>query len=302
MADHQDGMTRRAALALAGAVSLAGGSASGAAFPDAGIAGQTGWVDGADGQRTRYDIYGAGSPTLILVHGWTCDRSYWNEQVRAFSTDYRVVTLDLVGHGDSDKGRTSWSMEGLGDDVARVVQATATGPVVLIGHSMGGPVVIEAARRAARSQVAGVVTIDILTSLDQPKGPKPAPLTPTTFRAEGAKMIRSGMFLPNENPEIADRIALAMTSGSPEIAIALAEALGRYDAKAGLAAIAGIPLTMIDAGNRSVDVAGLRAVHPKVRIFLVDGVGHFVMIDDPKTFDALLLSEVALMTGRIVAL
>jgi pimeloyl-ACP methyl ester carboxylesterase len=93
-----------------------------------------------------------------------------------------------------------------------------------------------------------------------------------------------------------------MTSGSPEVAIALAEALGRYDAKVGLTAIADTPLTMIDAGGRSVEAAGIRTMHPKVRIFLIEGVGHFVMIDDPLTFDALLRSEIGQMTGQIRAL
>ena len=52
-----------------------------------------------DGVRIAYDVTGEGEPTLVFVHGWCCDRSYWQPQVEYLSQQYRVVAIDLAGHG-----------------------------------------------------------------------------------------------------------------------------------------------------------------------------------------------------------
>lgn len=297
------GATRRCVLGVAMLAAAAPSAAARAeAFAEPAVRQTLGWARAGDGQRIRFARSGAsGRLRLVFIHGWTCDKSYWNGQVEAFSTDHDVLTLDLVGHGDSDKDRRTWSMEQLGDDVARAVEVSGSGPAVIVGHSMGGPVAIEAARRLGPT-VKGVVTIDILTTLKPRKPSGSVPLTAETYRTEGEKMIRTGMFQPGTDPRLVDRIATAMTSGAPQVALGLSDALNRYDAKAGLKALGATPLTMIDAGSREVDVAGLREVHPNVRLFLIEHVGHFVMIDDPATFNGLLRTETALMAGLVRAL
>ena len=54
-----------------------------------------------DGTPISYEVHGAGDPTLVFVHGWSCDARYWREQVPYFSKKYRVITVDLAGHGHS---------------------------------------------------------------------------------------------------------------------------------------------------------------------------------------------------------
>lgn len=296
-------LTRRAAMAgvVAGPGVAACRSPKTANFRNPGSVGSTYWATAADGQRIRYETFGTGPITLVLIHGWACDRTYWQKQIAAFSSQFRVLTLDLVGHGESDKCRTVWSIEGLGDDIARVVRAAAARQVVLIGHSMGGPVAIEAARRLGES-VLGVVTVDILQSLAPPNLQDPPPLSVANFRSAGEPIIRKYMFTPHSDPVLVNRISRAMTSGSPQIAIALIDALNVFDGQAALAAIHGLPLTMINAAGQPIDSGALRQAHPKVRIFVVAGVGHFVMIEDPITFNALIASEVGQITGRIKVL
>src|SRR4051812_10526701 len=53
--------------------------------------------------RVVYESRGSGEPALVLVHGWTCERSLWAPQINAFSAKYRVIAIDLPGHGESDK-------------------------------------------------------------------------------------------------------------------------------------------------------------------------------------------------------
>ena len=102
----------------------------------------------------------------MFVHGWSCDRSYWAAQTRHFSSRYRVVAVDLAGHGESGIGRESWTMEAFGGDVAAVIEGLDLRDAVLIGHSMGGDAIVEAAV-PARDVVKGLVWVDVYPSLDE---------------------------------------------------------------------------------------------------------------------------------------
>ena len=116
-----------------------------------------------DGTRIRYAITGDHddfqSPTLLLVHGAGAHRLWWMSVVPTLAQDHRVVTLDLSGHGDSD-----WR-ENYGPSVfAREIVAAAylvEGPVVLVGHSMGGRACVVAAAMTPQ-KICGVVVLDSL--------------------------------------------------------------------------------------------------------------------------------------------
>ena len=90
-----------------------------------------------DGVPIHYDVQGNGATALVFVHGWCCDRHYWDRQVSHFP-HYTVATLDLAGHGESGRDRTRWTMPAFGQDVVAVVEQLGLEQVVLIGHSMGG--------------------------------------------------------------------------------------------------------------------------------------------------------------------
>ena len=112
-----------------------------------------------------YERHGKADRTLVFAHGWSCNRSHWRFQVDALRMDYRVVVLDLAGHGESGSNRTVWSIANFAQDVAAVVDALDASNVVLIGHSLGGPVVLEAALLRPR-QVIGVIGVDATTMFD----------------------------------------------------------------------------------------------------------------------------------------
>ena len=119
-----------------------------------------------DGIEIAFQDWGAGMPALVLVHGWSCDRSYWQGQVEPLSRHYRVITLDLAGHGDSGAGRREWTIAAFGLDVATVVAHLGLREVVLVGHSMGGDVVLEAARQFPE-RVRAIVWVDTYSQLAQ---------------------------------------------------------------------------------------------------------------------------------------
>src|SRR5580700_9616790 len=100
-----------------------------------------------DGLNIHSSVAGTGPKTVILVHGWTCDETTWTEQVPALAKDYRVVTLDLPGHGKSDSPKDGkFSMDLFARAIEAVRAEVNADRVVLVGHSMGTPVVLRYAR------------------------------------------------------------------------------------------------------------------------------------------------------------
>jgi len=106
----------------------------------------------------NYDICGTGEFTVLLVHGWCINQTYWYEQVDAFCQDFRVVTFDLPGFGESGNNRKEWTVENYAKDIDALITQLHLKKVILVGHSMGGNIVLEAALK--NEAVVALVGID----------------------------------------------------------------------------------------------------------------------------------------------
>src|SRR5262245_42567358 len=122
-------------------------------------------VKADDGLNIVCEVRGQGDTALVFLHGWCGDHEYWKNQAEAFTPDYQIVTLDQAGHGESGKDRKEWTTAGLGADVETVVKALGLKRVILVGHSMGGPVALIAAKRLPGA-VAAVIGVDTLQNAE----------------------------------------------------------------------------------------------------------------------------------------
>jgi len=120
---------------------------------------EKGSVLSADQTEISYTLYGDGKTALIFVHCWCCDQGYWREQVDTFSQDYKVVTIDLAGHGKSGTGRDDYTLQAFGMDVASVVKHLELNRIILIGHSLGGGVILAAAHQL-KEQTLALIGVD----------------------------------------------------------------------------------------------------------------------------------------------
>jgi sigma-B regulation protein RsbQ len=114
-----------------------------------------------------YNIYGNGDTTLLFIHGACIDQTYWAAQVPFFENDYKVVTLDLPGHGKSGHNREQYSLANWGSDVVWMMKLLELKNVVLIGHSMGGSIIMHAAVDYPEV-VKGFVSVDFFKNVGQP--------------------------------------------------------------------------------------------------------------------------------------
>jgi pimeloyl-ACP methyl ester carboxylesterase len=248
-------------------------------------------------------ITGKGRPPIVFVHGFGCALSDWHAQVSHLSPRYQTIAVDLRGHGASPGTPEECSIERYGADVAKVMQALARSPAVLVGHSMGCRVVVEAALQAT-GRVAGVVLVD---------GSQFAPATEA--------MLNETFATPNGFPTLIARWFREMfsTKSDPVGATSIIERAGhlpraigervlldavRYDTGRLTVSLGSlrVPLMAIQttysnerlerrsmtAGQTTPYLDMLRARIPSVRIEIIEDTGHFPQIDEPGQTNALL--------------
>jgi pimeloyl-ACP methyl ester carboxylesterase len=242
-----------------------------------------------DGVPISYEVQGSGEPALVFVHGWSCDGTYWSSQLRHFASRYRAVVMDLAGHGESGAGRRGWTISAFGQDVAAVVDRLALDRMVLIGHSMGGDVIVDAALRL-RGRVAGVVWADAYGNLGEPKTAEEVQGFLARFREDFVTATRElvrGMFVPGSDPELVEWVLADMSAAPLEVAVpALEDSYGNEPAVIVALSRLQTPVVAINPDYRPTDVEGLR--RHGVKAVLMPGVGHFEMMEDPERFNRLL--------------
>jgi pimeloyl-ACP methyl ester carboxylesterase len=253
----------------------------------------------ADGARVAFETHGSAGPTLVLIHGWSCNRSYWHAQVGPLSAGAQVITLDLAGHGESDTSRKNWTMEAFGADVAAVIQQAAARDVLLVGHSMGADVALEAAR-LLRGSVRGLVWVDQYSQpsdfmsqavVDQRVAPFRSDFVHTT-----GKFVR-GLFPSDADPELVERVCADMASAPPQIALACLEATWNHSRLVpGLLSELRLPTIAINAPNPGSEPAFMNRLGAEV--LMMPGGGHFPMLERPREFNAYLEEAIALIDRK----
>ncbi len=95
--------------------------------------------------------------TMLMIHGWTETHKYWVEQVKFFSDSYKIVTLDLKGHGLSSKNRRGYSIRRLSKDIYELKRKLDLQNIILVGHSLGGMVALDYYFRRDRGAIKALI-------------------------------------------------------------------------------------------------------------------------------------------------
>jgi pimeloyl-ACP methyl ester carboxylesterase len=250
------------------------------------------YVASRDRVYIHYQVQGKGTPAIVFVHGWSCDLKYWEKQWAPFAEKYTVVSIDLAGHGRSGLNRESWTIPAFGEDVVAVVKKLGLSEIVLVGHSMGGSVILEAAKQIP-DQVLGIVGVDTLQDIEQKWTREQFDQYFAPFQAgfkEATKNFVRSMFVPDSDPVLVERIVDDMSSAPPEVGLASFE--GNFDywqynvAQAFRETKA--PITCINSDMWPSNPEGNKRINPSFKLKIMAGLGHFIMLEDPETFNRLL--------------
>ena len=256
-----------------------------------------------DGTPISYEVFGKGEPTLVFVHGWSCDSRYFRMQVPLFSQKHRVIVLDLAGHGHSGASRQVYSMRSYGEDVRAVVEAEKASRVILIGHSMGGLVIAEAARLQP-GQVIGLVGVDTLNNVEYPLSKKEfetmiAPLK-TDFR-RGSRDFVASMFLPDADPALRDWILADMSSAPSSVALSAMEQMMNLYITGEAAKIfkdISAPVVCVNADLWPVNTEANRKHMRSFDVIVIAQTDHFLMMNRPDAFNPALAKAIGMILDK----
>ena len=237
-----------------------------------------------DGVKLAYEEQGrgAGRP-IVFVHGWTCDHTYFAPQADHFAKTRRVVSVDLRGHGASDKPAGKYPITQFAADVAWMIGKLDLGKPVVVGHSMGGLTALVMA--AEQPQATGAIVM-----VDAPVVP-PAALGPafaqTTqafsqpdWRVAHRAFLQQMLFIPEDDPKRAAKILEQMTTAPDHVTLGCWEGIVTADS-VGAAAKCKVPALYIAAESWLTDAAKLKELCPQVKTGQTVGAGHFHQLEVP---------------------
>ena len=236
-----------------------------------------------NGTKLAFDDRGAGKPALVFIHGWTCDRSFFAPQAEHFARRHRVVSVDLRGHGESDKPPGPYTIATYADDIAHIVEQLALGQTVAVGHSMGGQTVLQLAA-AHPDCVAAIVMVD------------PAPFVfPPELRAAIEAMaadiedgnqqsrrqfILDHLFLPTSDRRLVEAVLAVMLAAPNHVAANAIRGALEFDGRA-VATLCKVPALHL-AGTPPLNPPHLMSDWlPNVVNGWTVGAGHFNQLEVP---------------------
>lgn len=258
------------------------------------------YVESFDGTNIAYEEYGEGETTLFFVHCWMCNQDFWKNQIDIFSKDYHVVTIDLAGHGASGDEREIWSIESLAKDVTAVADELGLDNIILIGHSMGGPVSLFAADMLG-DRVIGVVGVDNFQDIEQVGTEEQVEQFTAPMEADFKNTVHSfvayRMFPAGSDSVLVDKVAAAMSNGHKRAGIDLISELFLNSPKP-LVEKLQVPIVVIYSDHFPIKYDVLKSASADADSIMINGVGHFPHLEKPDDFNTSLKRAVASITGE----
>jgi pimeloyl-ACP methyl ester carboxylesterase len=244
-----------------------------------------------DATKIHYTSEGKGSEALVLVHGWGSNLDFWRAQVPELAKRARVIALDLPGHGKSDKPETTYSMDYFAAAIDAVMKDAKVERAVLVGHSMGTPVIRQYYRKYPQKTLALVIVDGGL----RPFGTKEqreqfmAPMRGPNYKEAGAQMFAA--MSATLSAEDKARVKASFDNTPQQVLVSAMEAMSDEALYATdkinvpvLAILAKSPFWAPDTEQF------FRSLAPDLEYQMWEGVDHFLHMGKPKEFNAAVIA------------
>ena len=252
-----------------------------------------------NGHKVHYQVEGTGSNTIVFIHGWSCDMEFWKYQRPAFTDDYRVILIDLLGHGKSDAPEIDYTMEAFADAVKAVLDHSNTEKAVVAGHSMGFAVAWQFAIKYP-AQTAGLCSVDgfflripddpeefatLKQNIDMIKGGLKMP-----DRQAFLTMFLESMYTEKTTPQIREFIMKKMSATPKHVGDSAMNDLFNLDHWRDLPVL-DVPTLAVYVKNphhTDKDRAFLREKFSNLGYHEIEDYSHFFMLETPDYFNTTL--------------
>ena len=243
--------------------------------------------------RIHYVTAGKGSRTIVFVHCWASNLGFWREQVPALADKARLIFIDLPGHGQSDKPPTAYTMDFFAGAVLAVLCDANVDKAAFIGHSMGGAVIC-CVYRQAPEKVTALVSVDGLLRRPQwtpgQAGEFVAQFGTPDYREHTKQFI--GSFFPVPGTEaLRDQVLSEILATPQYVMVGAMEGMFNPDQPDWDLKKVNVPVLVINARSPMWNAGYESYVHslsPQTDYRMMDGVGHWLMLEKPAEFNATL--------------
>jgi pimeloyl-ACP methyl ester carboxylesterase len=250
-----------------------------------------------NGIRLAFIDEGRGQP-ILFVHGFPLSRAIWQPQIEALAKSFRVIAPDLRGHGESEGPPGVYMMDIFAEDLGALIEERKCGPVVLVGHSMGGYISFAFYRRFPQ-KVRALILVCTRASADSDEGKAGRENLAQRAEREGVAAIVEQM-LPKmlapstaaSRPELVEQVRQMMLATSVNgVTASLRGMAARPDALELLPQIA-VP-TLVIAGSGDVlismqEAKNMAASIPEAKWHEVPNAGHLASLENPSSVTAAL--------------
>jgi pimeloyl-ACP methyl ester carboxylesterase len=245
-----------------------------------------------DGEAGAIAVEELGTRTgvpIVLIHGMAGDAGFWGDVIAALEGSRRLVVPELRGHGRSGTpANADYSIESNAADLLGVLAQLGLDRYVLVGHSFGASVAIEMAARAP-DRVAGLVVVDGAGDFSHIPSAALAGFIAGLASDHEFEATVDGAYdvaLAGARPETERRVRAAMLAAPRPLVRSVYQSLLSYRPTAALDRYKG-PVLLVTAPVNSASFA-LHALRPLLRRESMPGVSHWVMMDEPGRFVAIL--------------
>ena len=244
----------------------------------------------SDGVEIHFNVEGQGTPSIILVHGWSNTKELWDSQVTCLSQKYKVIALDLAGFGESGNNRSYWSMKSFSTDIIAVIEKINLENVILVGFSMGGPVIIEASKKIPE-RISGLVLVDILQDIEEKASQEWVDNSIKKWREIFTDRKRIPELFPAKMDTIIIERYISMTFTASKVgwweSIEDFFRWSREDCQESIKSLQ-VPLMSINSDYATTNVEAYLKYVPSYKLKTISTIGHFVMWEAPDEFNRLL--------------
>ena len=242
----------------------------------------------SDGVEIVYYEKGTGNKTLLFIHGYGCNSKYWWAQLQHFSKNYRVISIDIGGHGESGTNRNDYTMANFGGDVVAVMNEENIKQSYLIGHSMGGPVALEAAV-VLQDRVTAIIGVDTFHNIAKgPASPFVKLMVNTMFRFRQSSSTNDAVtkqFREDANLDLKNWVSQKAETTDPRASRGSLSSIIAMDYPTQLKKI-NIPIITLNSRFwMDTEVEEGHKEYSKYEVSFIDGVGHYVMMEKPTYFN-----------------
>ena len=246
------------------------------------------------GVSLRYDRAGSG-PLVLLVHGWTCNRTFWDRQVQALRDRFTLVTVDLRGHGESSHPRTGYTIGALAGDLEHLVRALGVPRLAVVGWSMGGLVALELARRLGERVSALGLVCTTAGGLADRKSPPGHPDRAGEMRAAVAndfrgfaRQLAADFFLKGAESPLHPWAVAQMQKTPPHVAAAALDAMLAADLRKHLRGLEVPTAVLHGRHDKLLPLADGEALAKGIRgarLVVFEESGHAPFLEEPEAFN-----------------